>query len=82
MASVLMAGVLMDIGEYKRPAEREVHRARGERRILPGSPPRWRAYTDVPAGQQPSVTGEDGNWVLAMEHAIVRSAREARFVLV
>jgi len=34
----------------------------------------------VAAGRRPPVTGEDGLRVLELEHAIVRSAREGRFV--
>jgi predicted dehydrogenase len=34
----------------------------------------------VAAGRRPPVTGEDGLRVLEPEHAIVRSAREGRFV--
>jgi predicted dehydrogenase len=36
----------------------------------------------IAAGQQPPVTGEDGYRVLELEHAIVRSMREGRFVAV
>lgn len=34
----------------------------------------------IAAGRQPPVTGEDGLRVLELEHAIVRSARESRFI--